>query len=127
MPRVTDVRILPREISDHAPLLLVLYLSLGLMPNLWMLSRYWISDVEVEGQFGVELTGYWATNAGSAAAEMMWEAFKVAMRGHYQAIIARVRRKLGADLTRAERDASLREATYVRTRDPRHYAQLQAP
>lgn len=52
----------------------------------------------------------------------MWDAFKAAARRHHQTFIARVRR---ADLTRAEREATIAEELFVRTRDSQHYAQLQ--
>lgn len=51
LPRVTDIKILPRSISDHAPLLLSLDLSVTPADTLWRLSRFWISDAAVDAQF----------------------------------------------------------------------------
>lgn len=125
LPRVTDVRILPRGISDHAPLLMTLDPSVGSSTRLWRLSRFWISDITVDNQFHTELTGYWATNAGTADATTVWDTFKATMRGQYQTIIARVRRKRKADLMKAERDAASGEELFIRTRDSQQYAHLQ--
>lgn len=64
------------------------------------------------------MTGYWATNPGSADALVVWDAFKVFMRGQYQTIVPKIRRERRADLTRAETEASVKEALYIRFRDP---------
>lgn len=117
---------LPRGISDHAPLLLSsLDLSLGSVERIWRLSRFWISDTAVDSQFRMELLGFWAVNVGSADPAVAWDAFKATTRGHYQTIIARVQRERRADLVKAEREASSAEALFVRTRDPAHYSHLQ--
>lgn len=58
LPRVTDIKILPRGISDHAPLLLSLNLSMALEDTLWRLSRFWVSDAAVDGQFRGALLDY---------------------------------------------------------------------
>lgn len=60
LPKVREVRILPRGISDHAPLLLELDLSVVLSDKLWRLSRYWVSDGEVEPKYREDLKSYWS-------------------------------------------------------------------
>lgn len=120
-----DMQILPRGISDHAPLLLTLDLSVGPTVRLWCLSRFWISDTAVDDQFRTELTGYWVDNVGMADDTTVWDAFKAYTRGHYQTIIARVSRERSVDLTRAERETASVKEIFIRTRDPQHYAHLQ--
>lgn len=79
----------------------------------------------MDSQFRTELLDFWAVNVGSADPTVVWDAFKATTRGHYQTIIAKVRRERRADLVRAERDASSAEVHFVCTRDPVHYSQLQ--
>lgn len=79
----------------------------------------------MDAQFRTELTGYWAVNAGTAEVTTVWDAFNAAIREHYQIIISRVHRERRADLSKAEREATIGEPLFVRTRDPQHYAQLQ--
>lgn len=50
---VRDIVILPRGISYHAPLLLTLELATDSSERLWRLSRFWISDGEVDPLFSV--------------------------------------------------------------------------
>ena len=126
MPKVQDIRILPRGISDHAPLLLTVELSSAPGTVLWRLSRFWVSDEAVDGHFREALQEYWAVNPGSAGPLSVWDAFKAYTRGRYQSIIARVRRERRADLVGAEGRAALQEAQYVRSRDPCDYDALQS-
>lgn len=51
LSRVADIRIFPRGISDHAPLFLTMELSSAPETTLWRLSRFWVSDEEVDGQY----------------------------------------------------------------------------
>lgn len=123
MPRAMDIRILPRGISDHAPLLLTIDLSSAPEAILWRLSRFWVLDVVVNGQFRGSLQEFWAVNPGSASALVVWDAFKAYTRGQYQTI-AKVRRERRAELTSAEMEAGLQEARFIRSRDPRNYVKL---
>lgn len=66
LPRVTDIKILHRGTLDHALLLLSLDSSVAPADTLWRLSRFWISDDAVNGQFRGVMTGYWDINPGSA-------------------------------------------------------------
>lgn len=93
--RVTDIKILPRGVSNHAPLFLTLDLSVALTHRLWRLSRFWVSDTAVDAQFRTELTGYWAVNPGLADATIVFDAFKANTRLHYQTIIARIHKSVG--------------------------------
>lgn len=107
LPRVMDIKILPREISDHAPLLLTLDLPVAPTDRLWRLSRFWVSvsDTVVDALFRTEMTGYWAVNPGSAAA-------KTNTRGHNQTIITRICMERRAELTGGEKEAANEEALF---------------
>lgn len=48
LSRVQDMAILPRKISDHAPLLVRVQISVAPDHQVWRLSRYLISDIRVE-------------------------------------------------------------------------------
>lgn len=125
MPRVQQISILPRGISDHAPLLINLSLEGSPIDRLWGLSRFWITDPEVDSGLRIQMDAYWATNPGSAPAAVVWDAFKASSRGHYQSLIGGVRRQKKADLVRAEdRPASL-ERQYTQTGDSELHAKLQ--
>lgn len=124
--KVADIRILPRGISDHAPLLLTMELSSAPEITLWRLYRFWVSDEVVDGQFRRALQEYWRVNPGPASALMVWDAFKAYTRGRYQTIIAQVHRERRADLSSAEEKADLQEAQFVRSKYPRVYNTLQS-
>lgn len=81
LSRVRDITILPRGISDHVPLHLTLDLSADPSDSLWRLSRFWVSDTEVESQFRSVLETYWRVNPGSAAVTSVWDDFKAYSRG----------------------------------------------
>lgn len=126
MSRLKDIKILPRGISDHAPLLLTMNLTSTPENNLWRLSRFWVSVEAVDGHFRGALQEYWEVNQGTAGTLTVWDAFKAYTRGRYQAIIAKVRRERRADLISAEKKADLQEALFIRTKDPRDYDTLQS-
>lgn len=73
LSEVRDIAILPRGISDHAPLLLILELATDPSERLWRLSRFWVSDAEVDPLFRSELDAYWRVNPGSAAVTTIWD------------------------------------------------------
>lgn len=123
LPRVWDITILPRGISDHAPLLLSLELATAPSDRLWRLFRFWVSDTEVESQIHDTLRQFWRDNPGAATENSVWEAFKASSRGHYQSIIVAVRKQRRAELTGVEAEATRQEALYVRSHDPQHYTQ----
>lgn len=126
LPGVRDIAILPRGISDHAPLLLDLDVSTVPSDKLWRLSRYWISDVDVEPKYRQEMETYWVENEGSASVASVWDAFKAFTRGQFQTIISGVRRDRRKELTRLEAEAGRQEALYVSSPDPQIYGRLQA-
>lgn len=66
LPRVQQISILPRGISDHAPLLLQLSLEGSPLDKLWRLSRFWISDPRVDSGFHQQMNTYWAVTPVSA-------------------------------------------------------------
>lgn len=119
LSKVRDIRILPRGISVHAPLLLTLELSSTSGNSLW--RRFWVSDETVDGHFREAMREYWDVNPGSASTITVWDTFKAYTRGEYQTIIARVHRERRADLDAAERNADLQEAQFLRTKDPSDY------
>lgn len=126
LPKVRDVRILPRGVSDHAPLLLELDLSLDPSDKIWRLSRYWVSDMEVEPRYREEMDSYWTINTDTASASSVWDAFKAFSRGQYQHIISKVRRERRRELTNLEAETTRQEAIYIRSPDPQSYARLQS-
>lgn len=126
LPRVRDITILPRGISDHAPLLLSLELATETSDRLWRLSRFWVTEREVEPQFHDTLRQFWTDNSGTGAETSVWDGFKASSRGQYQSIIAAVRGDRRAELEEVEDEALKQEALYVRSREPQHFTRLQS-
>lgn len=126
LSKVRDVTILPRGISDHAPILLDLNVSTAQTDKLWRLSRYWVSDIEVEPKYKDELESYWQLNPGSASPFSVWDAFKAYSRGQYQTIIGQVRGSHRRELLIIEAEAQRQEALYIRSPNPQTYTRLQS-
>lgn len=123
---IQDVEILPRGISDHAPLLLKLQTDLPMGTALWRLSGFWITDESVaplvEGELGV----YWALNEGTVPPPVLWDAFKAYTRGQYKTAIGKVRKDTRLALEEAERKVLLLENNYVHTKDVLTYDAMQS-
>lgn len=81
LAKVVKVSILPRRISDHAPL----FLSLNVLPAptdcLWHLPHYWISDKRIESKMESDLQAYWQTNPPALDPASSWDAFKTYAQG----------------------------------------------
>lgn len=107
-----DVSILPRGISNHAPILLKLITNSVSGPCLWRLSCFWVSDETVTPLMTSELVEFWLHNRGTASSAMVWDAFKAHTRGQYQFIIG----KVGRESSQALEEAEAKEAQYVYTR-----------
>lgn len=58
LSRFRDISILPRGISDHAPLALKLSVSMVTGESLWRLSRFWLSDSRVSEPYRSEVIQY---------------------------------------------------------------------
>lgn len=104
LSRVRDIVIQPRGILDHTLLLLTLELLTD------HLKGSGGSPGSGSQTFCSELDTYWRVNPGSADVTSVWDAFKAFSRGHYQSIIARVRRGSREDLTWVEAQATKQEA-----------------
>lgn len=81
---------------------------------------------DVDSQFRTKMEGYWATNSGSAEPVVVWDAFKAFSRGHYQTIMANVRKERRSALTKAESVAAIQGTLYVGSHDPQHYIRQQS-
>lgn len=64
---VCEVTILPRGISDHAPVLCCLQTRTPPSERLWQLSRYWISDDMIEIEISKCISEFSLTNDGSTS------------------------------------------------------------
>lgn len=73
LPKIQQVTIIPRGISDHAPVLLQMSLSGSPWDKLCRLSRLWISNSEVALGFRKQLTTYWTINPESALESVVWD------------------------------------------------------
>lgn len=108
--KVADIAILPRGISDHAPLLLKL--SFGPPgERLWWLSRYWVEDIQEAVQ--EDICNYWLDKVDSTTPLITWDAFKAWTRGECIACISAARRRSAHSLERLEEEAGQKEAAYV--------------
>ena len=58
LPLVHSVRYLPRGISDHAPLLIGLFLLPKSGPKVWRLNSYWLEDETVQTQCQKSMVDY---------------------------------------------------------------------
>lgn len=67
----------------------------------WRLSRYWISNPEVDSGLRQQMTMYWSLNPDCLVA-VVWDAFKAFCRGQCQSLIGGVRKQMRADLAKAE-------------------------
>lgn len=120
------VEILPRGISDHAPVLLKLDVGLPSGPALWWLSGYWVTDERVAPEVTVELGAFWERNLGTAEPPILWDAYKAYVRGQYQGLIAKARKDSRLALEAAEGRALKLESIYMQGGDEATYANLRS-
>lgn len=92
LSRVREVTILPRGISDHAPLSLQLSLSSPPTEGLWHLSRFWLSDSRVNILCKGDMIHFWNSQDSSVSIPLTWDAFMAFVRGSLQGHIGVVRR-----------------------------------
>lgn len=123
LSRVKDVTILPRGVSDHAPVSLTLEMSCAPSEGLWRLSRFWLSDSRIELPGKADMEAFWSTRDRNVSLPDSWDAFKVCMRGNFQAHIGRIRREAHRELQSAEARTQALESRYVEERSPQVYAQ----
>lgn len=126
LPRILEVDILPRGISDHAPLLLKMQTDSPVANVLWRLSGLWIADERVVPLVEGELEVYWTINEGTVPPPTLWDAFKAYTRGQYQTAIGRVRKDTRLALEEAEKKVLLLEKEYVHTRNVLTYDTMQS-
>lgn len=122
LPMVRDIKILPRGISDHAPLALKLCVSNAPGENLWRLSRFWLNDTRVSEPYRSEAIHYWRDLDQSVTMTTSWDAFKAFTRGSFQAHIQKIRQDLRKETQTAEGRVAALEAAYSTTRSPETYS-----
>lgn len=62
LSRVREVTVLPRGISDHAPILLQVQTTANPANSLWRHSRYWVTDERVELQVDSAIVSFWSSD-----------------------------------------------------------------
>lgn len=125
-PRVREVPMLPRGISDHAPMLLCLQTQTPPSESLWRLSHYWISEEIIEAEIAKCIADYWISNSNSSALHVRWDAFKAYIRGCYQTSISRTRYNTKISIEEAEAKAQGLESQYVLPHNPITLLDMQA-
>uniref|UniRef100_A0A670K5V5 Reverse transcriptase domain-containing protein n=1 Tax=Podarcis muralis TaxID=64176 RepID=A0A670K5V5_PODMU len=82
-PRVKQVEIRPKVISDHNPLELELE-SLEIRTFRWRLKDYLLDDQKIAENAQRKLTEYFADNSGKGTkANVVWDAGKAVIRGYF--------------------------------------------
>lgn len=76
--RTRQIRHLPREISDYAPVSLTISLAKPPGLQLWRLSRFWALDERIQELLMEAFCNYWAMNGDSA--KVPWDALKAWIR-----------------------------------------------
>lgn len=108
LKKTSDVDIMSRGISDHAPL----FLKLSLGPpgeRLWRLLRYWIEDEGIQEMVQEGICHYWLDNVDTTTPLVTWDAFKTWTRGEYMPRISAARKKSAHSLEGLEDEARLKE------------------
>lgn len=125
LSRIRDITILPRGVSDHAPVSLQLELSCPPSEGLWRLSRFWLADTRVEMPCKDNMISFWSTWDRSTPAPFAWDAFNATMRGSFQDHIGRVRRGARKELQEAEAKVGALETVCIRECTPQAYSSFQ--
>lgn len=96
--RMRDVEILPRGVSDHSPVALIVQLGPERPPFRWRLSTWNFQDEQYREHIDLALDQFLRLNIGSVnTAEPLWEAMKATIRGvdiSYCAAARRTRKDL---------------------------------
>lgn len=114
LAQISAVEYLPRGISDHAPLLVVMTQRIAGPTKLWRLNPCWPDVVPVETKCTPAIAEYWQLNSGSSDPLTEWEAFKAVMRGVLIHAIASYRAKLRGRRLTLEREVATAEAAYIK-------------
>lgn len=117
---------LPRGISDHAPMLLTLQTQTPPSERIWRLSRYWVSEESIETSIATSIEDFWTSNADSSVLPIRWDAFKAYTRGSYQTVISLARHNARVSIEEAETRAQDLESQYVQTQNPITLTDMQA-
>ena len=80
---IIDAVYLPSGLSDHAPLLVSIRNPTPRNAALWRLSPQWVGYPEMAEKMVTIINEYWESNEGSSSVDMVWDAFKAYLRGHY--------------------------------------------
>lgn len=114
-----EVKILPRGISDHAPLLLQLNTDSPVGTGLWRVSGFWVTDERVTPEVAGEMNTYWLQNRATAPPPMVWDAFKAYTQGQYRMVINKVRKtnKLALEEVEGRAQSRVQLCEYQRCRD----------
>lgn len=103
---VQDLSVLPRGISDHAPLCLTLALTVPPGTRLWRLSRFWANDERLQEPLMASICNFWMDNVGSVSPPVLWDSFKAWMRGEYGVNINRLKQESTHSLEQLEKQAT---------------------
>lgn len=110
------MEILPRGISDHAPLLLKLQTDSLAGPALWRLSGLWVFDKRVtllvEGELGV----YWVNNGGTPP-RCSGTPLRHTHEGNTKQLLGSLEKETRIALEEAERKVQLLEDRYMTSKD----------
>lgn len=118
LPKIREIKILPRGISDHSPMFCVIQATTPPADRIWRLSRFWIKHPTIEFEMATLIRQYWLLNADSTSPGNDWDAFKAYIRGCYMSSIATERKNNQITLEEAEAKAQTLESDFALTANP---------
>lgn len=59
LPKIKEIKMLPRGISDHSPLLCSLQTTTPQADRIWHLSRFWIAHPTIEFEMAKMIRAFW--------------------------------------------------------------------
>lgn len=81
LQNVKNIVYLPREVSDHLPLVLSLSLEGKRAPGIWKISPLWLELMKNAEEVSPKLKEFIELNVGTAPISVIWDTLKAFLRG----------------------------------------------
>lgn len=78
---IKNISYLPRGVSDHSPLVLVLNLGEKRVLRTWRINPYWLEIIKKSDEVLPKLREFVEYNRGTASAGILWDTLKAFLRG----------------------------------------------
>lgn len=121
LPIISGVRYLPRALSDHSPMEVILDFNVPIGRRQWRMKTQWLQEEYVTLKCKSAISHHWRENGTETTIHNQWEAFKATMRGVFTKETRDFSKALNSDMKHVELDAATAEQKYIQDPSPSTY------